>query len=146
MKGKAPLSFLLMLMILLNCSEDDTIQPSEVSDAITNGEWKVSYFMDSDLEQTNDFAGYKFTFIETNVNTPGQGVVTVTNGSTDLSGTWKTDYGSSSAKLILSFTIDPFKDLSQDWVVNEKTTELIKMSHENGGNGGSDLLTLEKVL
>ena len=137
---------LLILMIsigLFSCEKNDNtsspISTTNVAATATTGTWRVTYYYDTDHEETTNYAGYAFTF-------SGNNVVTATKaGATTVTGSWSTGMDDSKVKLILSFaTPASFAELSDDWHVTERTDNRIKLTDVSGGNGGTDFLTFEK--
>jgi len=149
------LLFMLSLTLITGaCSSDDngintnnnaeTIQA--VKNAVVSGTWIITYFFDTDHEETNNYSGYNFTF---NSN----GVLTATNGTNTYNGTWSvTDSSSdddSSGPDDIDFNIffatpTEFADLSDDWDIVLNTSTKIELIDISGGNGGTDNLTFEK--
>ena len=71
MKSKALLSFaILSLVFFSSCEDDDKIQPSDVAGTGVNGQWRITYFLDADADETSSFANYNFTFTATPGTTP----------------------------------------------------------------------------
>ena len=119
-------------------NDDNSITTTIVSNTVTSGTWRVTYFWDTDHEETFHFNGYSFTFT-------GGNVLTAINGSTTVTGTWQTGTDNSTVKLIINFTTPPdFAELSEDWHVLERTDTKIRLRHISGGSGGTDYLTFEK--
>ncbi len=138
--------FLLIVTVsLFSCKKDDntsnssTITTINLAATASTGTWRITYYYDTDHEETSNFAGYAFTFA-------GGNVLTATKaGSPTVTGTWTTGTDDSKVKLILSFTTPAsFSELSDDWHVIERTDTRIKMQDVSGGNGGTDFLTFEK--
>ncbi len=140
---KTLLVFAVALTVLIgSCSKDDdsntTISTALVNTTISSGTWRVTYFWDTDHDETNHFTGYNFTF-------SSGGVLTAVSGANTSSGTWATGTDNSKIKLVILFTTPAdFSDLSEDWEVTERTDSRIKLQHISGGNGGTDFLTFEK--
>jgi len=146
MKNFAPLTILVLICTCFpGCQDDDTIKPSDVSNALVSGTWKVIQFSDDDDDETSNFSGYEFTFVTTSTTGNTGGLIEASNGSSDVVGSWTTENSDKAAKLTLSFGITPFDDLNEDWRVTERTDIQIKLEHVSGGNGGTDLLTFEKI-
>jgi hypothetical protein len=147
MKSLLSLAILFACFVSISsCKEDDIIKSSEVAGVLSVDQWKVSYFWDSDQNETGDFAGYAFTFTVTDPDdAPTAGLVVADNGSTEVVGTWQSRNNGDVAKLVLGFSLSPFDELSEDWEVTELTSTTIKLKHVRGGNGGTDDLTLEKI-
>jgi hypothetical protein len=142
---------LLPLVVLLivgisSCSEDDS-NPSvrdDVVNTVSAGSWRITYFFDTDKEETDNFSGYSFTF------NPGN-VLTASNGANTYTGTWSITSSSSYDDSMddLDFNIafaapEDFEELSEDWEILSRTETKIELRHVSGGNGGTDLLTFDK--
>lgn len=141
MKSKVLLSLAIVSSVFFSsCEDDDKIQPSDVSGTVVNGQWKITYFLDAEADETSSFTNYNFVFTATPGTTPATGLVEASNGSTDVVGSWATGFIGNNAKLKLNFALSPFNSLSEDWEVTELNSTTIKLKHE--GNG-TDLLTLE---
>jgi hypothetical protein len=143
-------SFLVIIGILIsitmgcNTEDDFTNTPEVVNQIVTSGTWHITYFWDTDHDETNSFSGYNFTFGENNV-------LTATNSNNTYSGIWSvTDSNSNDDSMDdLDFNIlfsDPaqFNELSDDWEILEKSSTVIKLKDVSGGNGGTDYLTFTK--
>ncbi len=128
------------LTLFSSCDKnnDDNITTASVSNTVTTGTWRITYYWDTDHEETSNFTGYSFTFT-------GGNAVTAVNGGTTVTGTWQTGNDNSTVKLVINF-VSPgnFSELSEDWHVLERTNTKIRMQHVSGGGGGTDLLTIEK--
>ncbi|HBC03361.1 MAG: hypothetical protein CL528_12920 [Aequorivita sp.] len=112
-----------------------------------SGSWKITYFFDSDQNETNHFNGFTFTFNE-------NGSLVGVNGSTTITGTWSVtdsnssddDGGSSDVDFNIFFASPPdFEELSDDWDIISVTNSKIELTDVSGGNGGTDFLTFEKI-
>jgi hypothetical protein len=128
---------------LFACKKEDSnnsnISSGLVNTTLTSGNWKITYYWDTDHEETSNYVNYVFTFNANNVLTA------VKTGST-LSGSWNTGTDDSKVKLILNFSSPAsFLEISDDWHVIEKTDTKIKLQDVSGGNGGTDYLTFEKI-
>ena len=153
-------SFKIILLLMLSfslmstqCSEDDpadyspsnneqTIQA--VTTEVQSGDWIITYFYDTDQEETNNFTGYTFTFGANNI-------LTATNGTNTYTGSWSvTDSNSnddspSDVDFNISFSSPAnFQDLSDDWDIITHSSTKIELIDVSGGNGGTDYLTFEK--
>ena len=155
---KSPIKALLLMlsMTLLSgaCSSDDeginntnndaAIQA--VENAVESGTWIITYFFDTDHEETSNYSGYDFTF-------GSSGALTATNGTNTYDGTWSVTDSSSSddssgdddIDFNIFFSTPPdFAELSDDWDIDLNTSTKIKLTDISGGNGGTDNLTFEK--
>jgi hypothetical protein len=143
MKAKIVLLIAPILFVLASCSESQ-VSPTSVNNTLKQGTWKVSFYWDTDHEETSDLDGYNFIFGANNV-------ITANNGSTSVSGTWYvTESGDDSGdqtELVLNFgsALFPLTDLNEDWTIIEKSATRIHTRHDSGGGGGTDLLTFQKL-
>ncbi|MBL7923148.1 MAG: hypothetical protein JNL88_03020 [Bacteroidia bacterium] len=105
---------------------------------MTQGQWQVTHFSENGIDETTKFDGYVFRF-------SSNGTVTATRSATVVSGTWSTGNDDSQLKLVLNFSTGNFTEISDDWHILNQTTAKIRLEDVSGGNGGTDLLTFEKV-
>ena len=153
MKKKVILAMLASsVFFITSCSSDDnggsTNNPTvnEIVQTISTGTWRVTSYVDSGNDETNDFAGYNFTF------TADNNAVVATNGTNTYSGLWSvTDDSDDDSPNDIDFDLtfnapspNSFIDLTDDWDVLERTATRIKLVDVSGGNGGTDYLTFEK--
>lgn len=149
-KFSAVMAMLFVLTTSSMCSDDDdspssnSNNPSEVINIVNNGTWRITYFYDTDQEETNNYAGYNFTFGANNV-------LTATNGTNNYEGDWSVTNGESDddnpndLDFNISFSTPvQFEKLSDDWDIIEKSATVIKLRDISGGNGGTDYLTFTK--
>jgi hypothetical protein len=135
--------FFLSFLVAIGCSDDSMNSNQEkVVSTISSGTWRITYFYDTDKEETANFTGYNFTFGSS---------LTATNGINTYTGTWSvTDSNSKDDSMDdlhfnILFTAPPaFSDLSDDWDILERTDTKIRLIDVSGGNGGTDYLTFEK--
>jgi len=132
----------LAFSLLISCSRSDdnssSISTTAVTNTVVSGTWRITYYWDTDHEETSSFSNYSFTFAS------GGTITAVKTGST-VTGTWNTGIDDSKTKLYLSFASPAsFAELSDDWHVIERTDTKIRLQDVSGGNGGTDFLTFEK--
>ena len=157
MKTSLKLSFILMLTISLmsmQCSSDDDNNPADNSaeiqqiiNQVETGNWVITYFFDTDSDETSNYTGYEFTF-------GSNGMLTASNGTNTYTGTWSvTDDSNSSDDSSSDDDIDfnisfvspsDFEELSDDWDIISHSSTKIELIDVSGGNGGTDYLTFEK--
>jgi hypothetical protein len=137
--------FFLLILVVVACKDDNSsdVNQTKVINTVTSGTWRITYYYDTDKEETTNYTGYNFTF--------GSGPITATNGTNTYTGTWSiTDTNSNDDTMDdLHFNISfaspaAFADLSDDWDILEVTDTKIKLVDVRGGNGGTDYLTFEK--
>ncbi len=140
---------LFMLNVASMCSSDDdsssSQDPTPVINAATQGTWRVTSYIDSNTDETNHFTGYNFTFA-------GGGVLTATNGTNTVTGTWSVtgdDSNDDSPSNDLDFNIGfstpaNFADLTDDWDIVTYSATTISLIDISGGNGGTDILVFTK--
>jgi len=145
---------LIMCVSLWQCSSDDvnnnnnqnnnTAEIMQIEDNVEAGTWRITSYVDSGQDETNDFNGYNFTF---NAN----GTLTADNGNMTINGSWSvTDSGSNDdSSDDIDFNIAfaspaEFMDLTDDWDVVTHTSSMISLIDISGGNGGTDTLIFQK--
>lgn len=112
---------------------------------LQSGTWKVTYFKDSGVDETNHFSEFSFTF-------GSNGGLTASNGIETYTGTWSvTDSNSNDdseddlhLNIYFNLTND-FEDLNEDWNFISYSSSIIELIDISGGNGGTDYLTFEKI-
>jgi hypothetical protein len=150
---KIILAFFIYTGLAMSCDKDDDntqqleTTAQQTQNTAQSGSWKITYFFDSDQNETNHFNGFTFTFNE-------NGSLVGVNGSTTITGTWSVtdsnssddDGGSSDVDFNIFFASPPdFEDLSDDWDIISVTNSKIELTDVSGGNGGTDFLTFEKI-
>lgn len=135
----------ILLLFTLGCGDDpipdENPKIEEVENIVTNGKWQITYFFDSDGEETDKYAAYVFQFLPS-------GSVVANDGPASVSGAWSIIDQNNSDDLGFNifFTTAPLLDeLSDDWEIISATNIKIELTHVSGGNGGSDILIFEKV-
>lgn len=129
-------------VFFVSCSKKKQID--EIEKNVQDGSWKVTSYIDSGVDHTNDFNGYSFTFSD-------NGDVIAVNGGTTVSGTWSitssnsNDDSNDDMDFNLSFASPAdFEELTDDWDIQSHTSTKIQLIDVSGGNGGTDYLTFEK--
>ena len=158
MKNAFFYSILLMLSFSLmssSCSSSDDNGPTpsdhsvviaEVTATVETGTWRITNYIDSGQNETNDYNGYDFTFSD-------NGVLTANNGTNTITGTWSvtdssnsTDDSNDDIDFNIFFPVpdtNDFEDLNDDWDLVIYTNTKIELIDISGGNGGTDTLTFE---
>ena len=109
----------------------------DFSEVLTSGTWYISYFQEDDDIETDDFAGYNFTFAS-------NGTSIAVKNATTTNGTWDEFVDSGQNKLELTFDGDLLDEIEEDWRIIEFSTTVIKLKHVSGGDGSIDYLTFTK--
>ncbi len=125
--------------IITSCTEDETsntIDTQQLETDLTTGVWYVTYYFD-DVEETDNFGGYEFTF---NTDQTAQ----ATNGSNTVSGNWSINDDDTPDLVLFFGETDPFDELDEDWEILEATDEIIRLQ-DISGDGTTDLLTFERT-
>ncbi|AXG70934.1 hypothetical protein KORDIASMS9_03189 [Kordia sp. SMS9] len=158
MKTRLYLGFLVMLSFSLmstTCDTDDDVvidnsqTIAEIKDIAETNTWRITSYVDSGQDETNDFNNYTFTFAD-------GGTVTASNGTDQVQGTWSVTDSSnsnddSSSDDDIDFTISfnvpntsNFFDLNDDWDIISYSSTTISLQDVSGGNGGTDTLVFQR--
>lgn len=141
MKRISVLAMLLLFSIIMSCKKENnsstSVSTSQVTTTATSGTWKIISFTEDGTNNTGSYNGYNFVF-------SGSGAVAASNGGNTATGTWQTLTDSGKTKFILDFNEPAFESISEDWEVLELSSTRMKLQHVSGGNGGTDILILEK--
>ncbi|MDP5158146.1 MAG: hypothetical protein NWQ07_06160 [Flaviramulus sp.] len=136
------------------CSDDDMIiidnteEINNIKNTVTSENWQITSFIDSGVDETNDYAGYNFNF---NAN----GTLAVVNGNEIINGTWSITDDSNSDddsndsndidfNIFFSSPVNFNDDLTDDWDIVSYSATKIELIDISGGNGGTDTLTFER--
>ena len=121
-----------------DCSVND-VDDTVLVQALTSGDWYVTYFFD-DIDETTNYSDYVFNFAS-------DGSSTAINSSGTTNGIWSTSSGNETPlELNLNFgSTDPLYDLAEDWDVLEVTNDIIRLKDVSGGDGSIDFLTFERT-
>lgn len=144
------LSCLLITFVFVSCSSDDdndntNADKTEAEATLKDGTWRITNFVDSGEDETDNFTGYNFTF-------QPSGVLNASNGTNDYNGTWSIvdsnssdDDSSDDLELLINFDLtNDFEELNEDWHFVSHTASRIELMHISGGDGDTDFLSLEK--
>lgn len=109
--------FLHLVLTYSDSNSDNNQQTiNQTQNIATNGTWRITYFYDTDHEETSNFTGFNFSF-------NSDGSLVATDGNSTITGTWSvTDSSSSSSSssndlhFNIFFAAPPnFENLSDDW-------------------------------
>lgn len=137
---------ILSLSLVFSCSNDEDDNPLDpvqaISDIETNvveGDWIISSYVDSGVDETSDYNGYTFTFTS-------DGIVSASSSAEMLTGAWtvqQDDSSESDVDFTLFFGVPDthdFDDLNDDWDVVSYTSTMITLRDVSGGSGEIDTL------
>ncbi len=120
-----------------NDHNDDDVDDTELKNILLEGQWEITYFFD-DEDETGDFAGYIFTFLDGGVAKAQKGDIT-TNGS------WYANGDDGALELQLNFgSSSPLDELEDDWDIIEFDGTIVKLRDISGGDGSVEYLTFER--
>jgi len=100
---------------------DDKPAAPLVNATLTSGTWRVSYFLKSNEDKTDDLTGFSFVF-------SSNGTVSATKDGLASSGSWSSSYpaGSYEPALVLAFSSpEHLAQLSRQWDVNARLDDEI---------------------
>lgn len=154
LKSFIAISIVLFAMVIISCSNDNsnandagTMDADAVKNAVISGDWQISYYFDTDKEETLEYAGFVFNF---NLD----GSLIATDGSTALSGAWSITVSDNGTDDLRDDDVDfnilfaspvKFEKLTDDWEIKTYSANKIELIDVSGGNGGTDFLTFEKI-
>jgi hypothetical protein len=128
----------LFMMAFASCKKDDN-SSSPSSNMVTQGQWKVTLFSENGVVETSKFFNYVFTF-------SSNGTVSAVRSGSTVNGSWSNGNDDSQKKLNMNFASPAdFTEISDDWHILQETSSKIQLEDVSGGNGGTDLLTFEKI-
>jgi hypothetical protein len=146
--------FSLLLMACANKDDDGVLvsmSAEQLQSIVQSTNWEITYFYDTDHEETSNFSGYSFSFNE-------DGTLVAVNGNTTVTGTWSIndnsgsssdDDGNSSTNdndlNIFFASPEEFEDLTDDWDIISISNDQIELIDVSGGNGGTDYLTFSRL-
>jgi len=138
---------LMIPLMFVSCKEDNNSgsAKNELINTVSQDTWRITYFFDSETDETSNFSGYSFDF-------GANDVLIATNNTNTYTGTWNIsdsnsdDDSSDDLDFNINFTSPAnFEELSEDWEVLTHTAVKIELRHVSGGDGSIDYLTFEKI-
>lgn len=114
---------LIVAAIALYGCEDSVNSNTPVEDVVVDGTWYVTYFWDKTKDETSDFAGYSFRFLD-------DGTLEAEKAGTIRKGTWQVSQ--SSNKFIINMNHPkPLEEIDDDWLIIEKSATQLKLKDDN---------------
>ncbi len=135
----------LIVISFSSCSKDDDAKStSQINSNVQSGTWRITRYIDSEVDETIKFSSYNFTF-------QSNGIVYATKGNVTYTGSWSiTDSNSDDdSQEDLDFNlyfglINDFEDLNDDWDFISQSASKIELIDVSGGSGETDYLSFEK--
>lgn len=137
----------LLLISLISC--DEGIQKtnlSRVQGIMQEGTWRISYFYDTNVDETAIYSNYTFEFDQS-------AILAATDGTNSFSGTWRIIDNNQLLDLDdltdLSFNIlfaapPSFAKLAGNWSIIEITETKVKLTTTDITTGTIDYLTFDR--
>jgi len=143
----------LLVITLIACSndeDDNALDPDQaimdIESHILAGDWIISSFVESGMDETSQFSEFTFGFAE-------GGVISASSATDMLTGAWTIEEDDNSTEDPLDDTVDftlffgvpdtdPFDDLNEDWEVVSYTSTQITL--RDGENGNFDTLIFSR--
>lgn len=110
--------FTLVSVFFAGCAKDEVDKP--LTDQLKDNTWYVSYYLDSGEDETTNFSGYSISFGDNML-------ITATKGGASYTGTWFLSDNSSNVNIVMMNTSDYSENLSNDWIVTERTNDVLKL-------------------
>lgn len=138
-----------LVLLLMACSGEDGVSDNsqlldQITSNVSSGSWIISYYYDTDSDETSNFSSFVFSFNE-------GGVLSATNGTNAYIGSWSVSDSNSGDDSLddlhfnISFASPPyFAELTDDWDIIAQSDSTIELIDVSGGNGGTDYLTFQK--
>jgi len=147
-KLSTEIAIIIIALMVASCSKEgdqsNNLTKDQVENNLQNDTWIITFYFDSDKDETNHFAGYSFVF------KPNLEII-ATNTSSTFTGAWSINDSSSGDDSMddLHFNIlfnvgNDLDELNDDWEFISQSPTEIKLTDVSGGNGGVDFLTFTK--
>jgi len=109
----------------VSCTQDDDLSINDLSQIVAQGgDWQVTYFFDKDKEETHKFENYTFRFEDDGT------MKAFLSGALMSTGTWSVRASSNKFVIEVEGT-DALNELTDDWLIIEKTDRKIILRDDN---------------
>lgn len=130
------------LLSLVSCSKDDDETASgpsaQVAASLKQGTWRISSYVDNNVDETDNFSSFTFTF-------SASGSVTASNSLLSATGSWTTGVDDGKHELDLNFTTPAlFTEMDEDWEIVSYTATTISLKDVNDTGTETDVLVFTK--
>jgi hypothetical protein len=116
---------------------DDDIDNTELKNILMDGQWEITYFFD-DEDETSDFSGYIFSFLD-------GGVAKARKGDLVTEGLWYANGDDGGLELELNFGENsPLDELEEDWDVVDMKENRIDLKDVGDDDEPDSILVFEK--
>jgi hypothetical protein len=95
---------------------------------VTKGVWKVHFFTDENNNQTNDLAGYTFTF-------NSSGIVKASKNGVDINGNWFEDDIANRISIDLGASDSSLAKINGHWNIREISNAAVEFQDNNNTAG-----------
>lgn len=120
----------ILIFALVGCKKSvtPTIQEDLVIKAMTDGQWKVTNFVNNGTNVSADFATYKFKYYSNKT------VEAINSGTIEKTGTW--DGNSSNMTTSANFTgaVYPLTLINGNWLITRNSWIYVEASQTNGSD------------
>jgi hypothetical protein len=135
--------FTISFFLLISCKRESNVTQTSVENSLIDSNWSISFYQDSDEDQTSNYQGYIFYFGEDNVLRAEKNGILET-GTWSISDSNSDDDSIDGLHLNIVLYGDPLSDLTDDWDIQTYNNKNIKLIDVSGGNGGTDIVIFDK--
>lgn len=115
------------LVFLTGCKKTvEAIAQDMVIDAMTNGQWKITSFVNDGTDITSDFSAYKFQYYKNKT------VDAIKNGVTERTGSWDGDANTMTTWANFSGAPDPIALVNGSWKITNNSWTFVEARQTNG--------------
>ena len=130
--------FLLLLIPFTACEKQvEKVQEEVGLDIMTNGQWRVTSFLEGTTDRTADFSPYKFQFKNDRT------VDAIVNNAVQKTGTWQADVATRSITSNFAGSTAPLSLLNGTFTITDSSPTYVKA--QRTVNGILHTLRLDKI-
>ena len=140
---KTSILSLLLILGLVGLASCKKRQVRKIESSVTEGTWRITQYTDDGVDETSDFNGDVFTFMD-------DGTLLVT-GTHEATGTWSVDResnddsGGRHIEFRISLPPPGLDELSDDWEVESHSDSRLELKDDSGNDeNGEDFLTFSQ--
>jgi hypothetical protein len=127
-----------LLFIFSSCARNNDSSNQDINQVVVTDSWRVTLFTDSGNNETADFSGYSFEFLQ-------NGTINATKGGVMQTGSWSVSSSSNKFNIDLGpkdNTNKPLGELTDDWKILSVSSTVIKLTDDNSSS--NEFLTFTK--